>query len=216
MSSFTPTTPPDQCRAHPPDNEDRLSSFLMTRPKTIYDHRNNTSSGFSPVSVEDPDGNGNTGTHASDPEILNTDASGVPRSAISSLCNDSSDHILTNTTVVEGADDRDSGPADEWLPLQDSYQPEGGKHSVPSVNDGQSIWQIWKFEILSNFVALGCIVAIISILAIHQGQPLPDWPDLISINSLIAILTAVFKASLILPVAEGEFNITKRHTCSFD
>ncbi|KAF6829451.1 hypothetical protein CMUS01_08161 [Colletotrichum musicola] len=45
-----------------------------------------------------------------------------------------------------------------------------------------------------------------SILAVwwmRYGRPLPAWPSLISINSLIAIFTALFKASLIFPVAEG-------------
>ncbi|KAH9234134.1 hypothetical protein K456DRAFT_1817095, partial [Colletotrichum gloeosporioides 23] len=64
-------------------------------------------------------------------------------------------------------------------------------------------WQTWLLEILSSLLALSCLIAMITILAIHQRQPLPKWPDLISINSLISIFTAVFKASLIMPIAEG-------------
>ncbi|KAK1955987.1 hypothetical protein LY78DRAFT_544774, partial [Colletotrichum sublineola] len=56
---------------------------------------------------------------------------------------------------------------------------------------------------LSSILALGCIIAMVVVLSIYQGKPLPKWPKLISINSLIAIFTAMFKASLILPVAEG-------------
>lgn len=52
-------------------------------------------------------------------------------------------------------------------------------------------------------LAVGCLVSIILILSLHQGQPMPSWPELISVNSLVAIFTAVFKASLIMPVAEG-------------
>lgn len=68
----------------------------------------------------------------------------------------------------------------------------------------ESVWTVWWMEIFSSFLALGCIIAMVVILSIYQGQPLPRWPKLISINSLIAVFTAIFKASLILPVAEGK------------
>ncbi|OBR10854.1 Carboxylic ester hydrolase [Colletotrichum higginsianum IMI 349063] len=67
----------------------------------------------------------------------------------------------------------------------------------------ETIWDAWWLETLSSLLALGCIIAIVVILSLHQGKPLPDWPALISVNSLTAIFTAVFKASLILPIAEG-------------
>ena len=61
----------------------------------------------------------------------------------------------------------------------------------------------WLPEILSSLIATLALVAIIIILAVHQGKPLPEWPHSISINALIAIFTVVFKASLLMPVAEG-------------
>ncbi|KAK2053385.1 hypothetical protein LY76DRAFT_483904, partial [Colletotrichum caudatum] len=67
----------------------------------------------------------------------------------------------------------------------------------------ESAWEVWWMEIFSSILALGCIVALVVVLYIYQGQPLSRWPRLISVNSLIAISTAIFKASLILPVAEG-------------
>ncbi|KAJ0165680.1 hypothetical protein CTA2_10388 [Colletotrichum tanaceti] len=67
----------------------------------------------------------------------------------------------------------------------------------------ETMWDAWWVEMLSSLLALGCIIAIVIILSLHQGKPLPDWPALISVNSLTAIFTAVFKASLILPIAEG-------------
>lgn len=62
----------------------------------------------------------------------------------------------------------------------------------------------WLLEVTSLLVAWVALTAIIVTLAVHQGRPLPQWPQLISINSLIAIFTAILKASLIMPVAEGE------------
>ncbi|KAK2041977.1 hypothetical protein LZ31DRAFT_442935, partial [Colletotrichum somersetense] len=67
----------------------------------------------------------------------------------------------------------------------------------------ESAWEVWWMEIFSSILALGCIIALVVVLSIYQGQPLSRWPKLISVNSLIAISTAIFKASLILPVAEG-------------
>ena len=62
----------------------------------------------------------------------------------------------------------------------------------------------WLAEVTSLVVAWVAFVAIIVTLVIHQGRPIPQWPQLISINSLIAIFTAILKAALIMPVAEGE------------
>ncbi|KAH6712655.1 hypothetical protein BKA61DRAFT_737007 [Leptodontidium sp. MPI-SDFR-AT-0119] len=62
---------------------------------------------------------------------------------------------------------------------------------------------LWIWEILSCVLATICLVVIVAILDVHQDRPLPQWPNYISINSLIAIMTAIMKASLMLPVAEG-------------
>ncbi|KAK1715508.1 uncharacterized protein BDZ83DRAFT_588081 [Colletotrichum acutatum] len=81
-------------------------------------------------------------------------------------------------------------------------------HNQPSapLDSGLSvewIWSVWWVEMFSSVLALECISAIVIILSVYRGQPLPNWPKLISINSFIAVFTAVFKAALILPVAEG-------------
>ncbi|KXH65228.1 hypothetical protein CNYM01_13633 [Colletotrichum nymphaeae SA-01] len=65
------------------------------------------------------------------------------------------------------------------------------------------VWKTWWMEILSSLLAIGCLIAIVIILAFHDGKPLPHWPDLISINTMVAVFTAIFKASLMMPVAEG-------------
>ncbi|KAL0765067.1 hypothetical protein CaCOL14_012326 [Colletotrichum acutatum] len=82
-------------------------------------------------------------------------------------------------------------------------------HNQPSapLDSGLSvewIWSVWWVEMFSSVLALECISAIVIILSVYRGQPLPNWPKLISINSFIAVFTAVFKAALILPVAEGK------------
>ena len=61
----------------------------------------------------------------------------------------------------------------------------------------------WLSEISSLFLATLALAAIFITLATHSGRPMPQWPRWISINSLIAIFTAVLKAALMMPVAEG-------------
>ncbi|KAK1446639.1 hypothetical protein CCUS01_12272 [Colletotrichum cuscutae] len=75
--------------------------------------------------------------------------------------------------------------------------------SQQATDTSETIWQIWRLEILSSLLALGCVLAIIIILALHQSKPLPKWPGVMSVNTLVATFTAVYKASLIIPVAEG-------------
>lgn len=66
----------------------------------------------------------------------------------------------------------------------------------------------WAIEIASILIAILALSAIYITLVIHSDRPLPRWPGLISINSLIAIFTVILKAALIMPVAEGmAFNV---------
>jgi hypothetical protein len=66
------------------------------------------------------------------------------------------------------------------------------------------IWTYaWVIEISSFFLATLALAAIFITLAIHSDRPMPQWPKLISINSLIAIFTAVLKAALMMPVAQS-------------
>ena len=61
----------------------------------------------------------------------------------------------------------------------------------------------WSVEIASCFLACLALFAIVITVAIHEDKPLPQWPPLISVNSLIAIFTALLKAAILMPVAEG-------------
>jgi hypothetical protein len=62
----------------------------------------------------------------------------------------------------------------------------------------------WLSEIISLVLACIAFTTIVITLAIHQGRTLQEWPLLISINTLVAIFTAIFKAALVMPVAEGK------------
>lgn len=108
------------------------------------------------------------------------------------------------TQVHEATQSEESQPLSSKPPsLVDGSDPSSTKKPK------RPYWRIWWLEVLSSLLALSCLIAMVSILAIHQGEPLPNWPDLISVNSLISIFTAVFKASLIMPIAEGKKNLSR-------
>ena len=68
----------------------------------------------------------------------------------------------------------------------------------------------WVWEVMSCVMAASCLVAIITVLAVHSGKPLPAWPKLISVNTMVAVFTAIMKASIMVPVAQGERKIRRQ------
>ncbi|KAF6816732.1 hypothetical protein CPLU01_13787 [Colletotrichum plurivorum] len=103
----------------------------------------------------------------------------------------------------------ETNPFDESQPLNkpesvtNPAEVSADSQSTESSQSNESKWQTWWLEILSSLLALGSIIAIVIILSLHEGKPLPRWPALISVNSLVAVFTAIFKASVVMPVAEG-------------
>lgn len=83
-----------------------------------------------------------------------------------------------------------------------------------SDDNSQLTLRIWFLEMLSILLALGCLIAIVIVLIVHQNNPLPSRPKLLSINSLISVFTTFFKAALIMPVAEGIVSINPPHDLS--
>lgn len=61
---------------------------------------------------------------------------------------------------------------------------------------------IWLPEFTSFLLAVIAFLAIIILLAVRKDKPLPNWPSLIGINSLVAILSSILRVALLFPVAE--------------
>ncbi|KAI0833936.1 hypothetical protein F5Y06DRAFT_290143 [Hypoxylon sp. FL0890] len=61
----------------------------------------------------------------------------------------------------------------------------------------------WKWEIGACFLILIAIFAILATLYPHEGRPQPNWPYLISVNSLLSVYGAVLKAALAYIVGSG-------------
>jgi Protein of unknown function (DUF3176) len=75
-------------------------------------------------------------------------------------------------------------------------------NSLPQSKKDNLYW-VWLVEFASLAVAFTAFIAIIITLFIHQDRPLPKWPSLISINTLVSIFTNIMQAALLLPIAEG-------------
>ncbi|KAJ3496843.1 hypothetical protein NLG97_g2356 [Lecanicillium saksenae] len=61
----------------------------------------------------------------------------------------------------------------------------------------------WKWEMLSIFISILTLLAMIVVLHVYESHLLEDWKPPISINAVISILSAIFKGSLGPPISEG-------------
>jgi hypothetical protein len=61
----------------------------------------------------------------------------------------------------------------------------------------------WWTEIIACVIVLLAITAIVLTLAIHQNQPLPNWPFGISVNSLVSVFVVILKGGMLLILSEG-------------
>lgn len=59
-----------------------------------------------------------------------------------------------------------------------------------------SMFSTWIVEISSCIAATAAIIAIAVTAKAYQGQPKPQWPDVLSLNTLLSMYGVVFKASL--------------------
>lgn len=67
------------------------------------------------------------------------------------------------------------------------------------------LWQeSWTPEIVSCVLSILSLVAIVIVLALYQNQPIPNWPRLITINSLLSIFSTLLKIGIALPLSQGK------------
>lgn len=89
---------------------------------------------------------------------------------------------------------------------QDSKDPPKMLRSQPSMVPrpihSRHVLSYWALEIITVFVAIGLLVAIVALLAHYDGHFMPEWPFHISLNSAIAFLTTFLRAAIVATVAE--------------
>jgi hypothetical protein len=70
----------------------------------------------------------------------------------------------------------------------------------------------WTAETCSLLFALLSLFGLILTLLAHQNRPLPQWPRLVTINSIISIFSLLIRAGVGVVLAEGTRNFL--HTSS--
>lgn len=75
------------------------------------------------------------------------------------------------------------------------------RHRITHGN--RQLFAHWWLETCSVFATYAALAAIISILGTYNRRPLPDWPDYLSLNSIVSIFTTIVRASLALVLGEG-------------
>ncbi|KAH6622142.1 hypothetical protein C7974DRAFT_377748 [Boeremia exigua] len=61
----------------------------------------------------------------------------------------------------------------------------------------------WTVEICSYFIAILALAGLVATLSAHQSKPLPQWPQLVTINSIISLLSLIMRACVGIVLAEG-------------
>ncbi|KAL3293103.1 hypothetical protein RB213_015357 [Colletotrichum asianum] len=64
------------------------------------------------------------------------------------------------------------------------------------------LW-VWRFEFLALLISCAAFAAIAALLGVYNERAQPEFAYNININTLIAILSTVLKATLVFVVAEG-------------
>ncbi|KAI1335391.1 hypothetical protein F5Y15DRAFT_428247 [Xylariaceae sp. FL0016] len=64
------------------------------------------------------------------------------------------------------------------------------------------VFSCWWFEILATFVAVLSLTGMFVVPGLYDGRRVPEWLYGVNITSLLAVLSVVFKAALLLAVTE--------------
>lgn len=67
----------------------------------------------------------------------------------------------------------------------------------------ESQWRRWWQEISLCCLGLVCLMALVIVLKVFQGNTLPNWPLHLSINTLVSVLNLVLKVSVTIVVSSG-------------
>lgn len=93
-------------------------------------------------------------------------------------------------------------PAQSLIP----HEPVGSATTQPAAENTPTlrahILKNWWMEIGACFSIIASLIAIVATLYPHQDRPLPQWPFLVSVNTLISIYVVVLKGAILLVTAE--------------
>jgi hypothetical protein len=61
----------------------------------------------------------------------------------------------------------------------------------------------WTLEIISCLTSVIFLAAIIVVLYMYDGKPMPEWPYGITLNALVSVLSTIMKAAMVFIVTEA-------------
>jgi hypothetical protein len=81
----------------------------------------------------------------------------------------------------------------------------GIKASYKTATDAmQRSWKKnWTVETFSFIFSILTLAGLVVTLVAHQGKPLPDWPQLITINSVISLFSLLMRTGISVVLTEG-------------
>ncbi|KAH8659901.1 hypothetical protein BX600DRAFT_522550 [Xylariales sp. PMI_506] len=89
-----------------------------------------------------------------------------------------------------------------------------GGQSPPVINSGgnshghirhrprRPVLRIWTLELLSVVFAIAILVAVFAVLAHFNGQQIPQWPLSINLNTIVSILSIMFRTAILFVIVE--------------
>lgn len=83
-----------------------------------------------------------------------------------------------------------------------------GPGEMQDIAHGQKsrLWDWWLWAIAGIMLSLGITITIIVVLAMYDGQPLPNWPYSITLNAMTSVLTTIAKVSPRMSLKSECFN----------
>ena len=71
----------------------------------------------------------------------------------------------------------------------------------------------WTLETLSLIASILTLAGLVSTLLAHQNKPLPQWPQLVTINSIISLFPLLMRACVGVILTEGSLRSKLKRAC---
>lgn len=85
----------------------------------------------------------------------------------------------------------------------------GWKKGLQAVN---RVWsKSWTAETSSYIVSILSLAGLVTTLMAHEEKPLPQWPQLVNINSIISLFSLVMRTCVGVVLAEGTLSARLAH-----
>ena len=88
-----------------------------------------------------------------------------------------------------------------WPPPENSHDESKGKRHNGAL---RRLWRKgWTAETCSCIFALLSLLGLVATLVAHQNNPIPKWPQLVSINSIVSLFSLLIRGSVGMVLTEG-------------